>query len=861
MSEFPTNFRVLRDQRHWDEAASFAGLAARADGALQLQGLPGLAAGRMIQIPAPYATSLSGVACGKGRTTYISTDGQIIIAECGCSDYVAITGTSDGGSQDTFNLPFGLLVMGDQLLVADSGNGRVLVLELPSLRKRAEWTSGLQKPVCLAADSKGRVYVLDMGSYKVLRFDAVGVADPSFTVTVSSPFSIAIDAQDRLYVTSANTIRRFDTNGVALGALTLPVFPFKPRALAALSTRLYVADAENGFIWAYDALTQSWLGQVKIYRGPVAALAIDDSGALLVKPGSDDMVYRLDADVARVESGTLLAGPLDAGEGDVWERVWVDAGIPEETSVLLEVAGSNDSSIPADNQFIASPSLDVLLRTLVHKDGTRFDDARYIWLRVTLTSHDGRVTPQLLQVQASTAQPSYMDHLPAIYRRDDTATGFLERWLALFRSEMGDWDRALEELPRQFDARTVGEADIGKLAAWLALALPARMAVPDQRQLLTDAQALYRQRGTPAGLREMVRRYVGATIYIFEAFRERRVWQLGEGLGLGLDTALAAGTPDGMIVPGYTYADRRLSGLRGDYYEGTKFEILRYTRIDPVIKMSWTDRSTLPKGVSQSKFPVTNCSVRWSGQVRPRFSETFTFRTISDDGVRLWVGGRLIIDNWTLHPPTTDAGQIKLEAGRWYPIVLEFYQGPVSAQIELYWSSISQRQEIIPQECLYSVLDETVAFAPEQNDGCGLLEVGHAIVGEGRPLAAEDYGAPLSDDYAHLFTVMVYAAQVPLSAQRQALRDLIEAEKPAHTDFQLCLIEPRMRVGVQARVGVDSIVAGPGPAMRLDSGELGRDSYLGGEDAPSESSTMEVVRKCLRVSNEGLKEKENVRLQ
>lgn len=839
MNEFLTNFRVLRDKRHWDKTASFARLAARPDGVLLLHGLPGLAAGRMIQIPAPYVVPLSGVACGKGRTTYISTDGQILSAECGCSDYVAIAGPSDGGSQDTF----GLLVMGDQLLVADSGNGRVLVLKLPSLRKRAEWTSGLQKPVCLAKDSKRRVYVLDMGNNKVLRFDAVGVADPSFTVTVSSPFSIAIDAQNILYVTSANTIRRFGTNGVALGALTLPVSPFKPRALAARGGRLYVADAETGFIWAYDTLTQSWC-KVQAYRGPVAALAIDDSGALLVKPGSGDMVYRLDADAARVASGTLLAGPLDAGEGDIWERVWVDAEISEGTSVVLEVAGSNDGNTPLVSLvWKLSPSLDVLLRTLEHDDGTHFDDARFIWLRVTLATHDGRVTPQLLQVQASTTQPSYMEHLPAIYRRDDAATGFLERWLALFRAEMGDWDRALEELPRQFDARTVDEADIGKLAAWLALALPARMAVPDQRQMLTDAQALYRQRGTPAGLREMVRRYLGATIHIFEAFRERRVWQLGEGLGLGLDTALAAGTPDGVIVPGYTYADHRLSGLRGDYYQGSKFEILRHTGVDVLVNFKQTNkldiRNYLPPGT-----PVSDgCSFRWSGQVRPRYAETYTFRTHADGGVRLWVGRRMIIDTLADHPRAEGAGQFKMEAEHWYPMVLELSSEASGAEVELFWSSASQRQEIVPQECLYSVLDETAAFAPEQNDGCGLLEVGHEIVGEGRPQAAEDYGAPLSDDYAHLFTVVVPAAQVPLAIQRQALRDLIEAEKPAHTDFQLCLIEPRMRVGVQARVGIDSIVAGPGPAMRLGSGELGRDSYLGGGGAPSPSSTMEVVRK------------------
>jgi phage tail-like protein len=535
--------------------------------------------------------------------------------------------------------------------------------------------------------------------------------------------------------------------------------------------------------------------------------------------------------------GTILAGPLDAGEGDVWDRVWVEAEIPAETSVSLEVAASHSGDTAIGILvWKRSPSLDVLLRTLIDGGGSRF-----IWLRITLKSHDGRSTPLLLQVQASTAQPSYMDHLPSIYRRDDAATGFLERWLALFRSELGDWDRALEELPRQFDARTVEEADLRKLAAWLALELPPSMDEPEQRQLLADATALYRQRGTPAGLREMVRRSLGITIHLFEAFRERLVWQLGEGLGLGLDTALAAGTPDGVIVPGFTYAERRLAGLRGDYYEGTKFEILRYTRADPTIKFNWGRQSPLSDVPSQEQFPADNFSVRWSGQVRSRFSETYTFRTVSDDGVRLWVGGKRIIENWTDHAVTTDAGQIRLEAGRWYPIVLEYYEKGDVALIELHWSSASQRSEIVPEECLYSVLDDKADFAPEQNDGCGSLEVGHTAVGEGRPLAATDFGAPLSDDYAHLFTVMVHAADVPLVAQRQALRELIEAEKPAHTDFNLCLVEPRMRVGVQARVGIDSIVAGPGPAMRLGANVLGHESYLGSERVAVPAQTEEVA--------------------
>jgi len=77
------------------------------------------------------------------------------------------------------------------------------------------------------------------------------------------------------------------------------------------------------------------------------------------------------------------------------------------------------------------------------------------------------------------------------YRRDDSGSGFLERWLALFRTELGDWERTLEELPRQFDARTVAAADLPMLSAWLALALPSRLDVAEQRRLLANAHARF----------------------------------------------------------------------------------------------------------------------------------------------------------------------------------------------------------------------------------------------------------------------------------------------------------------------------------------------------------------------------------
>jgi hypothetical protein len=105
-------------------------------------------------------------------------------------------------------------------------------------------------------------------------------------------------------------------------------------------------------------------------------------------------------------------------------------------------------------------------------------------------------------------------------------------------------------------------------------------------------------------------------------------------------------------------------------------------------------------------------SVCWTGQVQPLYSETYTFKTTSDDGVRLWVNGQQIIDNWTNHAPTDDTGTIALSAGVKYDITLEYYENGGGAVIQLYWSSASQAEEIIPQMQLYSSVDDTEPPTP-----------------------------------------------------------------------------------------------------------------------------------------------------
>ena len=94
-------------------------------------------------------------------------------------------------------------------------------------------------------------------------------------------------------------------------------------------------------------------------------------------------------------------------------------------------------------------------------------------------------------------------------------------------------------------------------------------------------------------------------------------------------------------------------------------------------------------------------SASWEGKVEPQYSQTYTFYTVADDGVRLWVNDQLVIDKWVDQGPTEWSGQIALQAGQRYDIRMEYYENGGGATAKLLWSSASQAKGVIPQARLY----------------------------------------------------------------------------------------------------------------------------------------------------------------
>lgn len=138
------------------------------------------------------------------------------------------------------------------------------------------------------------------------------------------------------------------------------------------------------------------------------------------------------------------------------------------------------------------------------------------------------------------------------------------------------------------------------------------------------------------------------------------------------------------------------TGLKGDYYDNGDLTNLIMTRTDATVNFDWGTGSPDP-AIDPDSF-----SVRWTGEVQPLFSETYTFYTYADDGTRLWVNGQLILDNWKTQSATEVASSpIALTAGTKYTIKLEYFENSGGAVCKLLWSSASQMKEIIPQTQLY----------------------------------------------------------------------------------------------------------------------------------------------------------------
>jgi autotransporter-associated beta strand protein len=142
---------------------------------------------------------------------------------------------------------------------------------------------------------------------------------------------------------------------------------------------------------------------------------------------------------------------------------------------------------------------------------------------------------------------------------------------------------------------------------------------------------------------------------------------------------------------------------------------LLWGAVNGVVAEYFTDKNLTPSTLKQSRLETsnidrnydgsapdvpgmssTNFSVRWSGRLKASATGTFTFHTDSDEGVRLWVGGTQVINDWTTRALAERTGTIALTSGQVYDLVLEYFQGTGDASVKLSWTPPSGTKTVIP---------------------------------------------------------------------------------------------------------------------------------------------------------------------
>jgi len=166
-------------------------------------------------------------------------------------------------------------------------------------------------------------------------------------------------------------------------------------------------------------------------------------------------------------------------------------------------------------------------------------------------------------------------------------------------------------------------------------------------------------------------------------------------------------------------------GLLGYYYNTINFSgEPAGSRVDGPINFNWGSGAPGVSGVDADQF-----SIDWTGYIRATESGNYYFQTASDDGVRLWVNGQLVIERWNDHAVEIATSlPVNLIAGQVYPVQLQFYENGGEAEIRLRWRTPTSNSFVpIPQgpapdlgQGLYHCSTTTVSYYSISHSGNGV---------------------------------------------------------------------------------------------------------------------------------------------
>jgi beta-glucosidase len=139
-------------------------------------------------------------------------------------------------------------------------------------------------------------------------------------------------------------------------------------------------------------------------------------------------------------------------------------------------------------------------------------------------------------------------------------------------------------------------------------------------------------------------------------------------------------------------ADSSEQGLKGEYFNSRDLSGAPVmSRVDQRISFRWDRGGPIDDLISRGEFPADaigsdNFSVRWTGQLVPPVSGRYELSVGANDGFRLFVNGKQVIESWDLAARVTSKSAfLNLEAGKPVDVRLEYFEDIRDAEVRLGW--------------------------------------------------------------------------------------------------------------------------------------------------------------------------------
>lgn len=498
--------------------------------------------------------------------------------------FVPLPGIGGAGYEARqFQQPGNLAIAQQLLYVADSGNQRVQVFDLPTLALLYVWeapTTQSWYPSDIAA-SGTNAYVLDSHNQRVYRH-CVGLDTLELFIDGHAQAGkwerIAVDQAGHVYILDLANARpcllpydrhgqrelERQANGTLLARIIEDAAAIRDRFEPPALRLLYDQRTQREYFCLPASLSVPCQPELPTQPPtPESPLLLCQPLATQSDPAQHGMIFDRGGQPAQPDPSALIAVALYQTEGEwfsqaldstiyrcQWHRIELELNpLPPGTQIEIATYSADESwhtLPPADSPLWQAGyrAIGQIQPPLSHAEPAPNDclvqsrQGQYLWLKIKLGS-DGFATPTLRGIRLHFPRESYLTYLPAVFSAEDTSRHFLERYLSLFQTDWDDLERQIIRSIALFDPDAVPAGPfLGELANRFGLAHEDDWSIEQRRSLLQAMPAFYTRRGSAAGLRAYLQAYLqnmsglkpaeqGDYPILIESWRERRRLELG----------------------------------------------------------------------------------------------------------------------------------------------------------------------------------------------------------------------------------------------------------------------------------------------------------------------------------------------